>query len=77
VAPYVPYVIGSLYTIVCLLGLLGNSFVVTVLIANQQMRSTTNVLILNLAIADLLFILLCVPFTGNYHYYFFLLCNQF
>ena len=32
---------------------------------NQQMRNTTNVLILNLALADLLFIVLCVPFTAT------------
>ena len=33
--------------------------------ANQQMRSTTNLLIINLAVADLLFIVFCVPFTGT------------
>ena len=32
---------------------------------NQQMRSTTNLLIINLAIADLLFIVFCVPFTAT------------
>ena len=30
-----------------------------------QMRSTTNMLILNLAVADLLFIVLCVPSTAT------------
>lgn len=29
------------------------------------MRSTTNLLIINLAIADLLFIIFCVPFTAT------------
>ena len=36
-----------------------------VVAANQQMRSTTNLLIINLAVADLLFIVFCVPFTGT------------
>ena len=38
---------------------------VLVVAANQQMRSTTNLLIINLAVADLLFIVFCVPFTGT------------
>jgi len=39
--------------------------VVLVVAVNQQMRSTTNLLIINLAIADLLFIVFCVPFTAT------------
>jgi hypothetical protein len=39
--------------------------VVLVVAANQQMRSTTNILIFNLAVADLLFIVFCVPFTAT------------
>jgi allatostatin receptor len=39
--------------------------VVLVVAANQQMRSTTNLLIINLAMADLLFIVFCVPFTAT------------
>lgn len=34
----------------------GNALVVIVVVFNPQMRSTTNLLIINLAIADLLFI---------------------
>lgn len=33
--------------------------------ANQQMRSTTNLLIINLAFADILFVIFCVPFTAT------------
>ena len=36
-----------------------------VVAVNQQMRSTTNLLIINLAVADLLFIVFCVPFTAT------------
>ena len=38
---------------------------IVVVLTNPQMRSTTNVLILNLAVADLLFIVFCVPFTAT------------
>lgn len=46
-------------------GLLGNALVVLVVLSNQNMRSTTNLLIINLAMADLLFVVFCVPFTGS------------
>ena len=57
----VPIIFG----LVSLIGFVGNALVVVVVSANQQMRSTTNLLILNLAIADLLFIIFCVPFTAT------------
>jgi len=53
-----------LFGIIVVVGLLGNLLVVIVVTANQQMRSTTNLLIINLALADLLFIVFCVPFTA-------------
>lgn len=37
---------------------------ISVVLLNPQMRSTTNILIINLAIADLLFVVSCVPFTA-------------
>ncbi len=46
-------------------GIIGNLLVIAVVATNHQMRNTTNVLILNLAVADLLFIVLCVPFTAT------------
>lgn len=32
---------------------------------NPLMRSTTNILIINLAISDLMFVIMCIPFTGK------------
>lgn len=52
------------FGLIFIFGLVGNLLVVIVVGANQQMRSTTNLLILNLAIADLLFTIFCVPFTA-------------
>lgn len=53
-----------IYGLITLLGLLGNLLVIIVIIMNKKMRSTTNILIFNLAMADLCFILFCVPFTA-------------
>lgn len=44
-------------------GLIGNSLVILVVLSNPQMRSTTNLLIINLASADLLFVVFCIPAT--------------
>ncbi len=46
-------------------GVIGNTLVILVVSTNHQMRNTTNALILNLALADLLFIIFCVPFTAT------------
>lgn len=61
----VSIVVPILFGLIVILGLFGNALVVIVVAANQQMRSTTNLLIINLAIADLLFIIFCVPFTAT------------
>lgn len=57
----VPVVFG----LIVLVGIFGNALVIIVVSTNAQMRSTTNMLILNLAVADLLFIILCVPSTAT------------
>lgn len=56
--------VPTLFGIIVAVGLLGNSLVVVVVSCNSKMRSTTNILIINLAVADLLFIIFCVPFTA-------------
>lgn len=45
-------------------GFVGNILVILVVLLNAQMRSTTNILILNLSTADLLFVVFCIPFTA-------------
>ncbi|KAL4629805.1 galanin receptor type 1-like [Arapaima gigas] len=49
------------------LGVLGNSMVITVLARNRpgKPRSTTNIFILNLSIADLSYLVSCVPFQST------------
>ncbi|XP_067144390.1 neuropeptide SIFamide receptor-like [Centruroides vittatus] len=55
------------YSVVFVLGLFGNSFVVAVVVRSPRMRTVTNYFIVNLALADILVILVCLPATlvGN------------
>uniref|UniRef100_H3AM24 G-protein coupled receptors family 1 profile domain-containing protein n=2 Tax=Latimeria chalumnae TaxID=7897 RepID=H3AM24_LATCH len=58
----VPIVFGLVF----ILGVIGNSMVIIVLAKNKPGRaSATNALILNLSVADLAFLLLCVPFQAT------------
>ncbi|CAH1273240.1 GALR2 [Branchiostoma lanceolatum] len=49
--------------LIVLLGVVGNLMVIVVILKGRQLRSTTNVFILNLSISDFLFIVCTVPFT--------------
>ncbi|XP_069705167.1 neuropeptide SIFamide receptor-like [Periplaneta americana] len=55
------------YAVVFVVGVVGNCFVVGVVYRSPRMRSPTNLFIANLACADLLVNVLCLPFTlvGN------------
>lgn len=51
------------YVIVFLVGLVGNSFVIAVVLRSPRMRTVTNYFIVNLAVADILVIVFCLPAT--------------
>lgn len=57
-------VVTICFSLIGVTGFIGNTLVICVVLPNPQMRSTTNLLIINLAIADLLFTVFCVPFTA-------------
>ncbi|KAK2185558.1 hypothetical protein NP493_228g03006 [Ridgeia piscesae] len=57
-------VVPVTFGLIAVLGFFGNLFVIIVVLSNRLMRNTTNILIINLAVADLLFIVMCVPFTA-------------
>ena len=61
----VSIVVPIFFSIVVLVGFVGNLLVVLVVAFNKQMRNTTNLLIMNLAVADLLFIIFCVPCSAT------------
>ncbi|XP_034426938.1 galanin receptor type 2 [Hippoglossus hippoglossus] len=56
--------VSSGFSLLFLLGTAGNSLVLAVLCRSGQMN-TTNLFILNLGLADLCFIVLCVPFQAT------------
>ncbi|XP_036820388.1 galanin receptor type 1-like [Oncorhynchus mykiss] len=62
-AVIVPVIFGCIF----FLGVVGNSLVMIVIgkIKARRNRSTTNIFILNLSIADLLFLVFCVPFQAT------------
>ncbi|XP_076066622.1 neuropeptide SIFamide receptor-like [Oratosquilla oratoria] len=51
------------YILVFTLGLVGNSFVIAVVFRSPRMRTVTNYFIVNLAVADVLVIVFCLPAT--------------
>ena len=57
-------VIPVIYSLVVVVGCVGNSLVLVVIACNRTLRDSTNVLIGNLAVSDLLFLIFCVPFTA-------------
>ena len=56
---YVPVIFG----LFMFLGLTGNSLVIFSFVSKKRMRTLTNILILNLAIGDIAFLALCIPFA--------------
>ncbi|KAK2163053.1 hypothetical protein LSH36_86g00013 [Paralvinella palmiformis] len=53
----------AIYTVVFVVGLIGNSLVCYVVWRNKSMQTVTNCFIVNLSVADLLVILVCLPPT--------------
>lgn len=60
--PY-EWVAVVLYIIVFIIGLVGNSLVCFAIWRNKNMRTVTNIFIVNLAVADFAVILICLPST--------------
>ncbi|KAH3882599.1 hypothetical protein DPMN_006541 [Dreissena polymorpha] len=51
------------YIVVFLVGLIGNTLVCVVIWRNRGMRTVTNIFIVNLAIADIAVLIMCLPIT--------------
>ncbi|XP_004394367.1 PREDICTED: galanin receptor type 2 [Odobenus rosmarus divergens] len=58
-------IVPTLFALIFLVGAVGNALVLAVLLRGGQAVSTTNLFILNLGVADLCFIVCCVPFQAT------------
>ncbi|KAK6185598.1 hypothetical protein SNE40_007798 [Patella caerulea] len=58
---YISVTSTLLYVIIFIVGIIGNGLVITVVAINKDMRNSTNTFLVNLAVADLLVILICMP----------------
>lgn len=59
------YVLPTVFIIICIQGILGNGLVVYLVCRNGPMKTVTNMYLVNLALADLLFLVISVPFTAS------------
>ncbi|KAG7312061.1 Neuropeptide CCHamide-1 receptor [Plutella xylostella] len=69
--PYQPYderpetyIVPILFALIFVIGVVGNGTLVAVFVRHKAMRNVPNTYILSLALADLLVIVTCVPFTS-------------
>ncbi|WAR22046.1 OX2R-like protein [Mya arenaria] len=63
--PYIPMylnvLVAVLNAIIFIIGVTGNILVITVILKLREMRTPTNVFLLNLSVADVLFLVVCQP----------------
>jgi len=58
---YIAYTSFVLFSLVLAVGVVGNTLVLLVILTSKSMRSSTNIFLLNLSIADLLVLIICCP----------------
>ena len=58
---YIVYTATVLYCLIFLVGIIGNILVITVLSSTRSMKTTVNKYLLNLCVADLMVIFVCMP----------------
>lgn len=59
------YIVPVIFGIIFLVGVIGNSCLIYILLRHKSMRSVPNTFIFNLAVGDLLVLLCSVPFTST------------
>ena len=59
----------SLYVVMIVIGLIGNFLVIYVFARNRKMQTVTNSFLVNLAVCDLMVVVICMPFSVAYETY--------
>uniref|UniRef100_W5M3S8 G-protein coupled receptor 54-like n=1 Tax=Lepisosteus oculatus TaxID=7918 RepID=W5M3S8_LEPOC len=59
------WLVPLFFSLIMLVGLVGNSLVIYIISKHRQMRTATNFYIANLATTDIIFLVCCVPFTAT------------
>ncbi|XP_077988647.1 G-protein coupled receptor 54-like [Glandiceps talaboti] len=59
--PPIQIAVAIVFCLIAVVGILGNSAVVVIIFKHRDMRSATNLYILNYAITDLVFLIICAP----------------
>ena len=57
-------VVPVCFAILIAIGTFGNFLVMYVIITNKQMHTCTNIMLMNLAVADIAFLMICLPFQA-------------
>ena len=52
-----------IYTFAFVVGLIGNSMVIMVMVKHRHLRTVTNMFLVNLSVGDLLVVIVCMPFS--------------
>ncbi len=58
------YIVPALFGMTTVTGMIGNILVILVITTQRKMQTVVNILLLNLAIADISFLIICPPFTA-------------
>ena len=59
------YIVPPLFGLITIVGLFGNFSIIFVTFRDRKMRGVTNFFIMNNAISDIMFLVLCVPITAS------------
>jgi len=58
------FVVPTLFGLISLVGIIGNALVIYVIVTRARMRTNTNLLLLNVAVGDLVFVVVVPPLTA-------------